>query len=84
MSATGTSGFTIRRWTVDGDANDTSPESATSMLPGAQGVSDSHGLKNFVKQHDNGPTVSPKALMSSSEAVGSLKMEMARDCPPGA
>ncbi|GBP33851.1 hypothetical protein EVAR_20962_1 [Eumeta japonica] len=40
--------------------------------------------KNLLKQHENRPAVSPKALMSSSKSAGNRGMLSARDCPMGA
>ncbi|GBP08525.1 hypothetical protein EVAR_71159_1 [Eumeta japonica] len=50
----------------------------------ARDVSDSYGLKNLLKQFDNDPAVSLKALTTSSEAAGNIRMLSVRDCPMGA
>ncbi|GBP49576.1 Probable RNA-directed DNA polymerase from transposon X-element [Eumeta japonica] len=55
-----------------------------SKRPGARGVSDSYGLKNLLKQHDNGFAVSSKGLTISSQAAGNIGMLSACDCLMGA
>ncbi|GBP30264.1 hypothetical protein EVAR_94575_1 [Eumeta japonica] len=50
------------------------------MRLSARGVSDPHGLKNLLKQHDNGPAVSSKGLTTSAEAAGNIGVLSAGDC----